>query len=848
MNKVIFIVLGICLLGYAQGNHPDSSFVGSDSIRASYQISKEDINHLPVRDVPNYLKTLPGVQLEQGDLFIRGGSEYENQTMINGAYLVTPNKYSNSLPDMYTNGLHIIPSALESVTLKPGNYDAAYGWGNSALIDNRLRTGRPDFHTSLEFQTDKVVKQGENFLGTTSFGDHFLTLTLEGSLFKDNNRFFIAYENEDIGDSQKMFNDGFNLENRVDMNPSNPNVGQDTVDVVFPAGYTPKNRLNRHSVNARLDFNYEPVSFSLTGLYSHVEDYQLLTTAQDVFNDREQPHIGDVFYGSGEITWKINDKSRLKLQGGYLYEKHERQDDYFGNNWRLWSDSAAVARHTDNEVIYRNAYCSQYNYQLNGFYFIRNGTLNYDYSLLKNQAFTGRVEFQTHFRKYHNFTIGIEANQTIMRYYSVDPCNYLYYLDEYGSGNEQDIPIMMRYSFVRPTIGYDYFGNESNELHEPIKDLTGAFYLSDNFRWRRFQFDLGLRMDFHKRLNKDLYLKNPFDPIVDPETGMVIMDVKEYKAQIKLNPRIGIVYNLSDILSFNASYNQHVQQNMYFGPSNYDFHYSNQFEISTHAYIPGIGCGTISLFKRKSEFEVSSIQKEEKNIKGVVLRFNSLRFSRFIISFNYTYLSKDAPPETKYISAIYRGIWINFPEKILRNHLGNIILDYRFLENDGGKIFSNSGVSLLLNFSSGDDYTIYSQIGGQLKPSGYDYVNLYPFEFVGNDMSWLKTTPWIYTIDLKIDKSFKISSKLSTTLYLRVTNLLNTQNELNVYPYSGRADDDGYFDDPLSEVNIQMYGGQDYIEMYRAVNLQGGRSYWSQTGTHLYGNPRQIMFGVKISY
>ncbi|MBN2426266.1 MAG: TonB-dependent receptor [Calditrichaceae bacterium] len=835
MKNIIFIVLALQVVVYTQNVEPDSSNIISDSDTAKviYQVDKQDINRLPIRDMPGNLKTMPDVELEQNQLVIRGGNSFENQTMINGAYIFSPY--------LYKNGLHIIPSALETVVINPGNYNAAYGWGISALINNRLRTGRPDFHASIEFETDKMVKQGENFLSTTSFGDHFLTLILDGRLYDENNRFFLAYENEDIGDTQKMFNDGFNLKNRVDWNPLNPIAGQDTVDVVFPAGYTPKNWLNRHSINARLDFNYDPIIFSVTGLYTHVEDYQLLTTAQDVFNNREQPHIGDIFYGSGEITWKINNKNHLKLQSGYLYETHERSDDYFGTNWRLWSDSAAIAQHTNNDVIYRSYSCPPYPYLLNGFYFQRNGTLNYDYTLDKHRIITGRIDYQSLINDMHNLNIGVEANYRISRMYAVNPSEYMELV--YFFGNEHLIPEYYNQSAYR-TRGFDYFGNESDEIEEPIKNLFGAFYISDNVRYDKWQIDLGLRLDFLKRLNKDLYLVDPYYPKLEK---------KGYDSLVKLNPRINLSYNISNHFSIITSYNMLVQPPNYLGSGNYDYDYNNQLEISVNSNYPDIGYGTIALFSKK--MKLNKKYKEADDLYGFTISLNSFRKSRIKASLNYTYMFWDKPfvQYPIYISNIHipdgypDGYDDNIGYTNLRNHAVNLLADYCFSQNDGGKIFSNSGLSVMVNFASGIEYHIYEHGVGQVRPSGYDYM-VDPRSRLAIPVQTSFYTPWISTVDLKLNKTFTFSSYLKSTFYIRVINLFNKQNTLYVYPSSGKADDDGFLSSPEAEHYIQYYGGQQYIDMYRAVNLQGGRGYWSQTGIHLYGNPRQIMFGIKIEY
>ena len=78
--------------------------------------------------------------------------------------------------------------------------------------------------------------------------------------------------------------------------------------------------------------------------------------------------------------------------------------------------------------------------------------------------------------------------------------------------------------------------------------------------------------------------------------------------------------------------------------------------------------------------------------------------------------------------------------------------------------------------------------------------------------------------------------------------MLNTKNFLNVYSCTGEPDDDGYITDPdRSSTNVAVYG-QDYINLYKAINIENGQSYLDQLGKEIYGHPRQVIFGIKVNY
>jgi hypothetical protein len=111
------------------------------------------------------------------------------------------------------------------------------------------------------------------------------------------------------------------------------------------------------------------------------------------------------------------------------------------------------------------------------------------------------------------------------------------------------------------------------------------------------------------------------------------------------------------------------------------------------------------------------------------------------------------------------------------------------------------------------------------------------------------TTPWVTNVDFRIDKSFDIVDKVKATIYMRVTNLFNTKNVVNVYQETGSDTDDGYITNPdRYGSNAALYGGQEYVDLYKAVNTTNAESYLSQLGLDIWGQPRQIMFGIKLAY
>jgi len=174
---------------------------------------------------------------------------------------------------------------------------------------------------------------------------------------------------------------------------------------------------------------------------------------------------------------------------------------------------------------------------------------------------------------------------------------------------------------------------------------------------------------------------------------------------------------------------------------------------------------------------------------------------------------------------------------------GSVNLDYRFARNDGPSVLQQFGGAFLMSFNSGHPFT--KGIGGtDLEGDARDRQPTEPLNS--------SSTPWYFQADLRLDKSFDITEKLGGTIYVLVTNLFDSKNIQNVFLRTGTADDDGYLSDPdLGGQLVNTYG-QDYANMYRAINIDYYEQYQNANGLNtvpfLYGPPRQIRLGIRLDY
>ena len=99
------------------------------------------------------------------------------------------------------------------------------------------------------------------------------------------------------------------------------------------------------------------------------------------------------------------------------------------------------------------------------------------------------------------------------------------------------------------------------------------------------------------------------------------------------------------------------------------------------------------------------------------------------------------------------------------------------------------------------------------------------------------------SIDLKAEKTFKYD-RFSISPYLWVKNLLDRENVLNVWEGTGQPNTSGFLETSGGETLVQDLeeptdnSGLSYEEKYNIV----------QQNPTYYGAPRQILFGLRVSF
>jgi len=193
-----------------------------------------------------------------------------------------------------------------------------------------------------------------------------------------------------------------------------------------------------------------------------------------------------------------------------------------------------------------------------------------------------------------------------------------------------------------------------------------------------------------------------------------------------------------------------------------------------------------------------------------------------------------------------------------RNHQLNITLDYRY---GGGAKYNGpttshrvkgtdkvkvirwleyTGLNVAFRAGSGLPYSRQSNVTSALISSGTPVLD---GSINGSRL------PWQFTMDLKLDRDIFIKRKTAEgekekrphylNVYLQVLNVLNTQNVMNVYRYTGNPDDDGYLSAAEYQSSINSYNDSQAFRDLYSVRVNN---------PYNYSLPRRIRIGVVFSF
>lgn len=893
--------------------------VNKSATNAVRIVSGDDLANIPVRGVGAVVALQAGVVEQGGQLFIRGGRQDEVGYYVDGAdarNARTGQNIVNIVPEAleefqvqaggYNAEYGGSNAGIVRAQLRTG--------GNSFKASARVETdnfsdtgekflggytyGYSDY--SLTFSGPIIQDKIKFFLAgqNTWQGDPTAT-------FWDGGTFL------NLGEDVEGSN--LNPNNPIVTDPNSPFFGRstpDTVNLVIPAGNVPGRKFERLAGNGTLTFDFSPLIVRLSGSANYVQTLHNTEPIRNIFNQSRLMHVDQSSgLASAKISYLADPKTFIDATIAYQDIREKRYDPYFEDDYVSYGDSIANAA---KGIQYFRRALSPQDIRTNGFPFTRPGSLNTQagaapqYRKRKQNYISGAIDL-THSLDKHELKGGFSYQQYTIRNYAISRFEGLYGTllsnpDAARSGGatyEQ----LWRNAGLPNNYGYDIYGNESGDdgLEGAKNPTYYSAYVQDKFEVNDLVVNAGIRYDYFD--NDDYDYVNAQNPGYDPQNFTVDeTQVRKTKAFETVSPRIGFSFPVTDRTVFHLQFGKFVQAPQL--DAIYQSTSQSALSFSGRNFIPNpIGTGLEPVrttqyevgftqqFTDFASFDITTFYKDIKGqiqiqrittlttstassylvlqngdfatTKGLEFTLRIRRINRIQGTVNYTL--SDAQGTGWSLNSAVASVDQNSilptvisPLAFNQTHRGTLNVDYRFGENDGGPILQRLGANMLFTFSSGHAFTKAqaNSAGGQRGPEeGAILADDDPRTRKPEGSVNSQSTPWIFQLDMKIDKTLRIADVLDLNLFIYVSNLLNTKNVYNVYSRSGAADDDGFLSNSTLSSQIVANQGPRYVELYQLINLKDRQHYWQNQlqpanafgGGDLYANPRQIRFGLNIT-
>jgi outer membrane receptor protein involved in Fe transport len=182
----------------------------------------------------------------------------------------------------------------------------------------------------------------------------------------------------------------------------------------------------------------------------------------------------------------------------------------------------------------------------------------------------------------------------------------------------------------------------------------------------------------------------------------------------------------------------------------------------------------------------------------------------------------------------------------------NIVLsvDYRYgsgTDYNGPMIgnsqfLSNTGLNVVFRAGSGTPYSRQSDVTTEANNLGLQQVGS---GFLDGSINGARL-PWQFRIDLKLDKDFELNfgkddnkKKAYLNVYIQVQNLLDADNIISVYRYTGNPDDDGYLASAVGQQAVAQQTDPNAFEDQYNIKVNNPNNY---------SLPRRARLGIKIDF
>jgi hypothetical protein len=417
------------------------------------------------------------------------------------------------------------------------------------------------------------------------------------------------------------------------------------------------------------------------------------------------------------------------------------------------------------------------------------------------------------------------------------------------------------------------------------KPLSGAFYVQDKLEFQGLIVNVGARVDY---LSKDAKAwesetEVPARPDLEPDGGRT----KKVEDNWNFSPRLGVSHPISEKMTVFFNYGHFTQQprflelyevlapnlqraNQRVGNPELKATRNIQYELGfTRAITRDVKFNVTAYYK-----DVYGMTQAERifivpqpydvyknldyaNVKGA--EFTISKRPRRYLAFNLSYVLQFAQGTNSDYTDQYEfhsrnptdpvtGLTRVFPQSVNpldfdRRHSVVAQADWRFPDDFEWVPLRNFGINVISEASSGLPYTKRDYRGNR----------------IGTTNQYRK--PWIYNTDLTVDKSIQLWGR-EFNVFVQVLNVFDRINILDVYPATGRPNDDGFRIDPAAiqdpgedenhpfweYIKVKDTNGDGHISAAEEAAAYSLAYLLYATDPMNYGAPRQIKVGFYVAF
>jgi outer membrane receptor protein involved in Fe transport len=785
-------------------------------------------------------------------------------------------------PYNYAVRVEIPNNAIEEVSVQTGGFNAEYGESMSGVIMTTTKSGSEHYFGGVQLISDGFLSSYNKMLGTYSYDYNEYLANVGGPIYPGSKHtFFFSGLRKWQGDNTPSWGWAENKDKPQDLHRAVIDGNQNSI----------------WSATGKLRFQIGN-SMQLIGSGTWTDRVFGATNPLFAYDVEHAPEMSTTnFTLNATFIHTLSANMFYEVRLNYFDTYREKYDRMFHGKLGMYGDPNYNGNDPNDDSKWGEMYYGSYKpdlykpgVQYNDFYKNRTtyygGDIAFTYQYGKHHKFKAGAGYKYHTMRFYRALNPVKfASKASLgdleRYRAVDIINFGYDLTGHEVNDGDYLEDVVRNVSGTPISGYD--------KQKPYNPIIANLYIQDKVELGDLVLNLGLRVDYidpNAWQFKQMEAKFDADGNYIPGTGAFggdgifdKSDIKDSESYVYLSPRLGFSFPITTTTVFYAQFGKFYQPpqlgNLYLSPFYLDrwvnaggyFTTMNNpnlkpprttsYEIGFKKQLSDYAAFQVTTFYKETEdlTQVIPVQTDVTNIaftnngdfgviRGLDIMLNVRGFNHFSarLAYELQYASgTGSQTGSNFNIAWQSGGAGNYPKLTMpldfeQRHTGSVNIDFRLGDNEGGKVFKNSGANLLFQFNSGRPYTRKAIINGIPFTGRYeDYPSEIPVSSINTEL-----TPWNSRFDLRLDKGFNISfgnMENSFTISLWVYNLFNTGNVMNVWSSTGLPDNTGYLFTQAGQTTWKDYSDKEK-KMYMVREMDYNN----------YGMPRQMRLGLKWNF